>query len=539
MKLASVSAAALASVLLMSCMVTPATTTAATAGASSLPATATGANVDETLATQVLFVNNQSASASDSNPGTEALPFLTVGQGTAAAQAFNQRGIGVKVYIEPGIYREQVSFMQTSKDTSAPVIFEGTSRGQAILAGSDNWSTGWQQFGNNQYQHPWPYAWGLAPYPQGWAGNTVLQDIVRRREMIYVNGHNMTQVLQYSDLTDDSFFADENAHTIYLQLGSGLTMSGATIEVGIRPKIFVAQGKQNLVLRDLVFRHGNAAVQDSAVQISDSNNVLVSGCTFEWNNWIGLGLSGTSNITLSDNTANRNGATGFDIYNMKNLVLDSNETSFNNWRGARGNFLGWSVAGAKLGGVHLGLLSHHSSAMNRARGIWLDYDNRDFTVDGVTLVWNFNDGIFIEANPGPILVQNSTMSNNQYASGIAGANSSDVTVLNNAVIGNGVEQILITGDLDRTVVNSETNAQLDVQATRWTIRSNTITSQDGSQALLVVSQNWPPFLTTLSADYNVWTKQGGQQVFEVGSKWLTFTQWQSLVNADLTSVFQP
>jgi hypothetical protein len=176
--------------------------------------------------------------------------------------------------------------------------------------------------------------------------------------------------------------------------------------------------------------------------------------------------------------------------------------------------------------------------MNRARGLWLDYDNRDFTVDSVTLVWNFNDGIFIEANPGPVLVQNSTMSNNQNASGIAGANSSDLTILNNAISGNTVEQILVTGDLDRTVVNWENNASQDVQAARWTIRSNTVTSQNSGQALLVVAQNWAPFLTTLASDYNVWTKPGGQQLFGVGTTWLTFSQWQSLVNADLTSVFQ-
>jgi parallel beta-helix repeat protein len=537
-KLVSLSGAALSCVFLASCMFGPATTTAATSGASSLPAAATGANIDESKATQTLFVNNRSGSASDGNPGTEALPFRTVAQGARAAQTLNQRGIGVKVYIQPGIYREQVTLTQTSKDTGAPIIFEGTSRGNVILSGSDDWSGGWQPVSNNVYGRNWPYVWGVAPYPQGWDGNTVLQDIVRRREMVYVNGHNMTQVLQFSDLADYSFFADENAHTIYLRLGPGLTID-STIEVGIRPRVLVVQGKQNLVLRDLVFRHGNAAVQDSAVQVSDSSNVLISGCTFEWNNWIGLGLSGTSSTTLSNNIADRNGATGFDIYNMKNLVLDSNETSFNNWRGARGNFYGWSVAGAKLGGVHAGRVSQHTSAGNRARGLWLDYDNRDVTVDGVTLVWNFNDGIFIEANPGPILVQNSTMANNQYAAGIAGANSSDVTLLNNVIIGNGVEQILITGDLDRTVVNWETNAQLNVPATRWTIRSNTVTSQDGSQGLLVVSDNWPPFLTTLSADYNVWTKRGGQQLFGVGSKWLTFGQWQSLVNADLTSVLQP
>jgi hypothetical protein len=356
--------------------------------------------------------------------------------------------------------------------------------------------------------------------------------------MVFVDRHNLTQVLQASALTDYSFFADEASNTLTLQLGVSLPMDTATIEVAIRPKVLDIEGKTNLVLRDLVFRHGNVAVQDSSIQIMDSNNVLIEGCTFEWNNWIGLGLTNTSNITLSGNTGNWNGAEGFDAYNMKNMVLDSNDTSFNNWRGARGNFYGWSVAGAKLGGVHVGRVSNHTAANNRSRGLWLDYDDRDFTVDGVTLVWNFNDGIFIEANPGPILVQNSTMANNQNAAGIAGANSSDVTIRNNAVSGNGAEQILITGDLDRNVVNWETNASLDVQATRWTIQSNTVTSQDSGQALLVVAQNWAPFLTTLSTDFNIWAKAGGLHPFEVGSTWLSFPQWQALVKADSSSVFR-
>lgn len=536
MKLAFSIAVLAGSVLIVSCM-TPQSTDAASAGAASLPAAATGANVDESKVQDVLFVDNQNPAASDSNPGTEARPFLTVSQGARAAVADNQRGIGVKVYIKPGIYREQVAFPQTGNETPAAMIFEGTVRGSVILAGSDVW-TGWQQVNGNLYQHPWPYTWGIAPYPPGWDGNTTLEDIVRRREMVFVNGHTLSQSLSYSNLTDYSFFVDETAHILYVQLGSSMSMNGATVEVAIRPRIFTVDGKTNFVLRDLVFKHGNAAVQDPAVSIMDSNNVLVEGCSINWNNWIGLALSNDSNMTLSNDTGNNNGGEGFDVYNMKNLVLDGNETSYNNWRGARGNFFGWSVTGAKIGGVHVGRVSHHVSALNRARGLWLDYDNRDFTVDGLSAVWNYNDGIFIEANPGPILVQNSTFANNQGAAGIAGANSSDVTLLNNAITGNTAEQILITGDLDRTVVNWETNGQQNVQATRWTIRSNTMTSQGSSQALMVVTQNWPPFLTTLSADYNIWMKAGGQQAFQVGSSWLSFTQWQSLVNADSTSVFQ-
>ena len=103
---------------------------------------------------------------------------------------------------------------------------------------------------------------------------------------------------------------------------------------------------------------------------------------------------------------------------------------------------------------------------------------------------------------------------------------------------NGAEQILITGDLDRTVTNWETNTQFDAQATRWTMQGNTITSQNSSQALLA-TPNWQPFLTTLLAANNIWSKPGGQQTFHVGSSWLTFPQWQSLVHTDTTSVFNP
>ena len=411
MKLASLSAITMGSALLVSCMFAPATTTAASVGASGLPAEATGANVDETKVQQILFVDNQSSAASDSNPGTEAQPFLTVSQGAIAAAANNANGIGTKVYIEPGIYREAVSLPQTGQETDAPLIFEGTVRGSVILSGSDVWpASEWIQTGQDKYQHTWPYTWGLAPYPAGWAGNTVLQDIVRRREMIYVNGTNINQVLQYSDLTNNTFFADETAHTLTLQLGPALPMDNSTIEVATRPTVMVVTGKTNFVMRDLVFRHGNVAVQNASIQVMNSNNVLIEGCTFEWNNWNGLGLSSTSNITLSGNTADNNGAEGIDVYNMKNVVIDSNQTSYNNWRGARGNYYGWSVAGAKLGGVHVGRVSNHVAAGNWSRGLWLDYDNRDFTVDSVTLASNFNDGIFIEADPGPILVQNSTMS---------------------------------------------------------------------------------------------------------------------------------
>jgi len=536
---AIVVAVTLGALLLGSCGAQPAWTSPANEnrGSLTLPSAAAVVQIPEDQAQQTFFVDNQSTSASDQNPGTEALPFQTISRGAQVAQSNNEQSIGTKIYIKPGVYREQVTLPASGMETDAPIIFEGTVPGNVILSGSDVWGN-WQPIGDHVYQHAWPYHWGLAAYPPGWAGNVTLDPIVRRREMVILDGHPLSQVLNYSELSDFNFYADEGRGILYVKLGRDLILDDSTeIEIAIRPRVFTAAGKRNLVLRNLEFRHGNAAVQDAAVQISDSSNILIESCVFTWNNWIGLGISRIANLTLNKNTSVWNGATGFDGYNLKNVVLDSNETSFNNWRGASGNFYGWSVAGAKLGGVHTGSIIHHRSVGNRARGLWLDYDNSNVTVDDATLLWNFNDGIFIEASAGPILVQNSTVTGNQNAAGIAGANSADVTLLGNTLMGNTAEQILITGDYDRTVTDWETGVQQNVQAARWSIRSNTIVSQSGEQAVLRTPL-WQPFLTSLLAGYNTWSKPGDPRAFRIDSTWFTFQQWQSLVHTDGTSQFK-
>jgi parallel beta-helix repeat protein len=531
-------AVTLAILLLSSCGLQPAWTRPANENRAtvSLPRAVAAVQIPEDQVQQTFFVDNQSPAASDQNPGTEALPFQTISRGAQVAQSNNEQRIGTKIYVKPGVYREQVTLSQSRQETDAPIIFEGTVPGNVILSGSDIWGN-WQLTGERLYQHAWPYRWGLAPYPRGWAGNVTLAPIVRRREMVFINGHALAQVLNFSDITDYSFYADEDHGLIYVKSGPVLPLDDSTeIEVATRPSVFSMAGKSNVVLRNLEFRHGNAAVQDAAVQISNSTNILIESCLFRWNNWIGLGISQIANLTLRKNVSVWNGATGFDGYNLKNIVLDSNDTSFNNWRGAAGDFYGWSVAGAKLGGVHMGSIVHHRSVGNRARGIWLDYDNSNLTVDDATLLWNFKDGIFIEASAGPTLIQNSNVTDNQNA-GVAGANASDVTLLGNTLMGNTGEQILITGDYDRTVTNWETGVQQDIQAARWTIRSNTIVSRYDWQAVFQTPL-WQPFLTSLLAGSNTWSRPGDPRAFHIDTNWFTFQQWQSLVHTDNTSVFQ-
>ncbi len=490
--------------------------------------------IPEETATTVLYVDGQSAAASDENPGAARLPFRTISRAAQRAHENKRRGIGTKVLIRPGVYREQVILPIKEGETTAPLIFEAAVGGKVILSGSDVW-TGWQRVEGNVYRHAWPYHWGMAPYPRGWEGEVILPPVVRRREMVFLNGTLLEQALAYRDLKDNSFYVSEQDSTLYLRAAPGLDVEKAAIEVSTRSPLFRAQSQHNLVLRGMQFVQGNTPLSEGAVAITDSSDVLIANCDFSWNSSIGLLASGVSNLTLRHNSANHNGAAGIDGYQWKRAFLEGNETSYNNWRGAWGGFTGWAPAGTKVALLHEGTIRDHRSFGNQCRGFWLDSDNSHVTVEGALWCRNLRDGVFVEANAGPILIRNSVIAGNQNGSGIAGANSAGVSLVRNLIYGNARSQIEITGVLDRTVTDWETGATRNVQASHWTLRENLVASSEPAQPLLL-TPNWKPFRATLNSEGNPWEHPGGGRPFRVGPFSLTLAQWQFLTGSEAHSV---
>ena len=91
--------------------------------------TATGANVNESGIQQTIYVNNQSAAASDSNPGTQAAPLKTISRAIKVAQTSVDRGTATKISIQPGTYRELVQIPQSGKEGNTPFVIEGAATG--------------------------------------------------------------------------------------------------------------------------------------------------------------------------------------------------------------------------------------------------------------------------------------------------------------------------------------------------------------------------------------------------------------------------
>ena len=305
--------------------------------------------IPEERITAVFHVDGRDAGSANTNPGTESLPFRTIGAAAKAALQAGKNGIGVKISVAPGVYREHISLPETDWENDAPLVIQARETGAAIVSGFEVW-TGWTLAGSDLYRHEWPYRWGLAPYPSGWENNVVLQPIVRRREMISINSEPVQQVSSPAELKDRSFFVDESSGEIYVSTRQPIETS--VVEVATRPRLLTAQGKRNLVLRGLKFTGANNPVQDAAVQISDSTSVLVEACEFSGNNWIGAGFTGITNLTIRQTVANHNGGVGIDTYKLKNFLLEDSATSYNNWHGAQGGFLGWATAGVKLAAVH-------------------------------------------------------------------------------------------------------------------------------------------------------------------------------------------
>jgi parallel beta-helix repeat protein len=489
---------------------------------------------------QIVYVNPAHPQASDQNPGSQALPFKTIGRAAAAAIANNVNQVSTKVLIAAGTYRESIALLKNGRETDAPIVFEAA--GEVIVCGSDVWA-GWQKVaGDNVLAHAWPYTWGLAPVPPGWEPHVKLQDIVRRSEMVFVNGTPLDQALSHSELQAGGFFADEKGRTIYVRLPEGLTVDQAVVEVAVRPKLFWASDRTNIVLRGIIFQYANTALDEPAVGFYDSSNIIVEDCRFRWNNWGGLGFGRSRNITACRNEASYNGGAGIGTYKTRTVVFEDNETSHNNWRGKKGGFTGWAVGGMKNLHMHGGLFLRHKSFDNQTHGIWFDTDCENILVSEAVFCSNLRHGIYLEANQGPITIQNSRIFRNKHY-GILIANSAGVNLERNIIHGNAASQIMVSGlyDSARPETNWETGKTRALLAEQAAWIYNAFVGTEAKQLLVATTLSpplWGHFVDSLMSDRNIWFNPQDSNVFQTaGGHRSNFNVWQSKTGQDSHSSF--
>jgi hypothetical protein len=483
------------------------------------------------LAGRVFHVDNQSPAASDQGPGTAALPLKTLHRAVELAAAANAGGTPATVLVHPGTYRESVSVR--AGGTGAALIVQAVEAGQAVISGSDVW-TGWTRRGTIPvFTHAWPYAWGLAPIPAHWPP---LQDIVRRREMVFVNGRLLRQVLAPASLEDGTFFIDEGDRMVTLWAPGGRDPNTATVEVAVHPTLFAASGRANLTVSGLVFEHAATPVDESAVRFDRMTNLLVQDTVFRWNNWGGLAVNQSTEVTALRNVASHNGGRGMEAWRVKGLRYTRNETSYNNWRGGWGHFTGWAAAGFKAMQIHGGTIDHHEARFNQAHGLWLDTDNERVTITDGIWCGNLRNGGFIEASQGPITILRATTCGNGQR-GILTTESSNLTVQDSALYGNGKVQFEIGGEPSRRVTNWETGRAADVRAENLTLCGNAFVGEKDGQDVLALP-SWDFLLSSLRSARNDWWNPHNAAPFRLEvSTHLDLAGWRRASGQDADSVY--
>jgi parallel beta-helix repeat protein len=473
---------------------------------------------------KVIYVNNQHPHADDSNRGIQESPMKTIGAAAHIAMLNHQRGFSTKVIVYPGTYREQIEMNFPYGKASPLIMFEAQEPGTVIVSGSDVWKD-WEKVGEtNVYVHRWPHKWGFMSGPSQLKQK--YGPIVRRREMIFVDNNPVEQVLSLEDLKKGTFYISEEESRVYLNPVSGVPMTEAMVEVAIRANLLEVNNANGIILRGLTFQHDTTGLStlSAAVYLANSTNLLIEDCRFMWNNWFGLRFSNVKNVTTRRNTASYNGGAGWEAWKVKNLVSEEDETSYNNWRGVRGNFLGWEIAGAKHHNMHDAVYQRFKAIANHTRGLWLDYDNSNVLIEEGYICENLMDGVNLEASEGPINIRKNRISNNK-GHGIT-SDSSKVTLEENNIYGNALSQVKHAFGNDRPVKNWETGEELKIHGNDFALKRNVIATD--SNAPLLELPKGDQLLSSLALDGNRWYHANRNALFRVGKRSMSFSEWKEV-----------
>lgn len=497
------------------------------------------ANVNEN---ETSIIYTDASNGSDGNSGAAASPFKTIQAAINQANFLNRSGVGVKVIVNPGIYRESVIVAGYSQ-TSAPLTVQAATTGTAIVAGSDL-LVGWTEESAGIYSTPWSVSLGLCAIPSGWPTN--LAPIAQRAEMVFVNGTPLTQVMSYANLVPGTFFVDDAASMMYASPDPSTNMATAVVEGATRPGVINVANRTNVVLRGLVFRHAANCMNNAGAAVNASSNVLVDSVQTMWNNWGGFGVFSSSNVTVQNSTASYNGGVGFMGNQDQTTLFNFNESDFNNWRGAQGAFYDWAMAGTKLFAMRTTTVQNHFSYNNQAEGLWFDTDNQNINVNNATLSGNLLAALQIERSEGPITLQNSYLCSS--GTGVNVLTSEKLTIQNNTFYNNGgtgltnQAAIFVAGQAGGIYVTDwQTGQVYDLFTTGTVLNGNTIVDGPSGQfgfGTYLGGTDWTQFATSLSASNNTWYDPSTTNSFKVvnGTK-VNLSGWQSAVGTDYSSTW--
>ncbi len=504
--------------------------------------------IDEGQVVNTYHVDQSHPSASDSNPGTASLPFMTIDKGIIQASTDKAANTGAKVLIYPGVYRETIN--RNGSTTNAPIIIQAVQLDTVIIDGSDPF-TAWLLKGgtSNIYEHSWTYNWGI------FQSSDPVPDIVARREIVFVNDQLYQQVLTYAELVPGTYHVDESANKLYIC--SDIDITSATVDVGIRGgwasssyfenDCFRMTGYKNLIVRGLTVQRAANNTYHAAFTINVCENSLVEDCKATWNNFGAGSFWNGTDVMVRRFTATNNGYKSSTGDNTR-IVIEDSEFSYGNWRGEWGQYYAWDTAGVKAWSDEGITFRNCDFIGNVSAGLWFDShqsvgsdDVIDVTIENCRFNENYLQGLAIENTQGPVSVTDSEFICNDW-SGILAHNTKDVTVDNCLFKSNkGLFRFAAFGA--QLKLGGPNAAANNLTNRNWTVTNNTfISSSEDAPLIEYDDDKWSSttratFLDTLVSYGNTGYHPDADRAFKTGYIYKDLAGWQTVTSQDLDFSF--
>ncbi len=488
--------------------------------------------VDESKVAVTYNIDPDNSNASDRNPGTAKSPLKTIAEGLKRAAIDKRKNKSVKVLIRPGLYREagDIYIYPKGAKTNAPLIIEPIEAGKIIIDGSDIYE-GWkaEREDSNLYYHKWTNDWGK--FDDANAGSQdPWPDMLRRREIVFVNDRCLRQVLSKKELAEDTFYVDESNDKIYIK--SEVDITTALVEIGIRRKLFGLRNMKNIIVRGItVQKSANGFISDAAFGINECDNVLIENCGAVWNNFIGFSFWNSKDVLVTQCLGSSNGykcSTGKNI----NLVIEDTEISYNNRRGAWGEYYAWDTAGIKAWQENNITFRRCRFIGNLSCGLWFDTDQPDTTkvvIEDCEFFRNYLQGIAFEKVRGPIDVNRCAFIENDWTGIASHTSGTDGATIRNCIF-RGNKGLLRYGHYGAQIQFGGPIVAMDLYNRNWTVINNTFMSLNKDTPLIEIDNtNWSKdvtFIKSFKSYGNTCFHPEASKIFKIGDTFLCISSWQ-------------
>ena len=220
---------------------------------------------------QTFYVDTQSASCSDTGPGSEAQPYCTI-----AAAAAAHKGAGVTIVVRPGVYRELIT-VPASGAAGNPYVFQAQGSG-VVVDGADDFSN--------------PALWTLSSGTV-WLASSVTWNALQ----VFADGARLTTSTAVPASLPANAFTWVSGEGLYVNLGGDNPGTHQTL-VGHRDNAFNLSTKSWVTIDGFEI----ARTEDRGVKIqSGCSNLVIARNTVTFANSYGIHSVAGVDLVIEEN----------------------------------------------------------------------------------------------------------------------------------------------------------------------------------------------------------------------------------------------